>query len=94
MDDVVDMREVMVRTGNDMCTLVIYMKINNRCVEAVVDSGAQVSVLGRRFYDSLSCRPRPVGSIRLKGASASGVIVSCRVDGVEWTSDMAMEATA
>ena len=46
-------------------------------MEAVVDSGAHVSVLSRRFYDSLSCRPRPVESIRLKGASASGVIVGC-----------------
>ena len=47
MDDVVEMREVMVRTGNDRCTLVIDMTINNHCVEAVVDSGAQVSVLSR-----------------------------------------------
>ena len=46
-------------------------------MEAVVESGAQVSVLSRRFYDSLSYRPRPVESIRLKGASASGVMVGC-----------------
>ena len=83
MDDVVEMREVMVRTGSDRCTLVIDMTINNHYVEAVVDSGAQVSVLSRRFYNSLSCRPRPVDSIMLKGASASGVMVGCRVDGVE-----------
>ena len=83
MDDVVDGREVMARTGSDRCTLVIYMTINNHYVEAVVDSGAQVSVLSRRFYDSLCCRPRPVESIRLKGASASGVMIGCRVDDVE-----------
>ena len=83
IDDIVEMREVMVRTGSDMCTLVIDMTINNHYVEAVVDSGAQVSVLSRRFYDSLSCRLKPVESIRLKGASASGVMVGCRVDGVE-----------
>ena len=83
IDDVVEMREVMVRTGSDRCTLVIDMTINNHYVEAVVDSGAQVSVLSRKFYDSLSCRPKPVESIRLKGASASGVMVGCRVDGVE-----------
>ena len=35
------------------------------------------------LYDSLSWRPRPVELIRLKGASASGVLVGCRVDGVE-----------
>ena len=81
--DVVEMREVMVRTGSDRCTLVIDMTINNHYVEAVVDSGTQVSVLSRKFYDSLSCRPKPVESIRLKGASASGVMVGCRVDGVE-----------
>ena len=73
----------MVRTGNDRCTLVIDMTTNNHSVKAVVDSGAQVSLLRRRYYDSLSCRPRPVDSIRLKGASASGVMVGCRVDGVE-----------
>ena len=83
IDDVVEMREVMVRTGSDRCTLVIDMTINNHYVEAVVDSGAHVSVLSRRFYDSLSCRPKPVESIRLKGALASGVMVDCRVDGVE-----------
>ena len=52
MEDVVEMRELMVRTRNDSCTLVIDRTINNHCVEAVVDSGAQVSVLSRRFYDS------------------------------------------
>ena len=57
IDDVVEMREVMVRTGSDRCTLVIDMTINNHYVEAVVDSGAQVSVLSKKFYDSLSCRP-------------------------------------
>ena len=67
MDDVLEMREVMVRTGNDRCTLVIDMTINNHCVEAVVGSGAQVSVLSRIFYDGLSCRPKPVESIRLLG---------------------------
>ena len=83
MDDVVEMRQVMVRTRSDRCTLVIDMTINNHYVEAMVDSGAHVSVLSRRFYDSLSCRPRPVESIRLKVASASGVMVGCRVYGVE-----------
>ena len=83
MDDVVEMREGMVRTGSDRCTLVIDMTISNHYVEAVVDSGIQVSVLSRRFYDSLNCRPRPVESIRLKGAFASGVMVGCWVDGVE-----------
>ena len=67
IDDVLEMREVMVRTGNDRCTLVIDMAINNHWVEAVVDSGEQVSVLSRRFYDSLSFRPRPVESIQVKG---------------------------
>ena len=39
LDDVLEMREVMVRTGNDMYTLVIDMTINNHCVEAVVVVG-------------------------------------------------------
>ena len=50
MDDVVRMREVMVRTGNGRCTLIIDMTINNHSVEAVVDSGAHISILSRRFY--------------------------------------------
>ena len=83
MDDVVEMKEVMVRTGHNRCTLVIDMTISNHCLEAVVYSGEQVSVISRTFYASLSCRPRPVESIRPKGASASGVIVGCRVDGVD-----------
>ena len=40
-----EIREVMVRTGNDRCTLVIGMTIHNPCVEAVVDREAHVSVL-------------------------------------------------
>ena len=31
----------------------------------------------------MSCRPSPGESIWLKGASAAGVMVGCRVDGVE-----------
>ena len=45
--------------------------------------GHRFLYLAGDFYDSLSCRQRPVESIRLKGASASGVIVGCRVDGME-----------
>ena len=52
-------------------------------MEAGVDSGVQVSVLIRIFYDSLSCRPRPVEMIQMKGTLASGVMVGCREDGVE-----------
>ena len=81
MDHAVEMKEVMVRTGSDRCTLVIDMTINNHYVEAVVDRGAQVSVLNRKFYDSLSCSPKPVESIKLKAASR--VMVGCQVDGVE-----------
>ena len=42
MDDVVEMREVMVRTGSDRCTLVIYMTINNHYVD-------QWLIVGHRF---------------------------------------------
>ena len=31
MGDVVEIREVMIRTGNDRCTLVIDMAISNHC---------------------------------------------------------------
>ena len=61
----------------------IDMTIHNHWVEAVVDSWTQISVLSRRLCDSLSCRPKPVESIRLTGTSASGVMVGCRVDDVE-----------
>ena len=54
IDDVVEMREIMVRTGSDRCTLVIDMTINNHYVEAVIDSVAQVSVISRKIYDSLT----------------------------------------
>ena len=63
----------MVSTGSDGCTLVIGKTINNHYVDAVVDSGEQVSVLSRRFYDSLSCRPRSVESIRMKGVRLLGL---------------------
>ena len=53
IDDVVEMR-VMGRTRSDRYTFVIDMTIDNHYVEAVVDGGAQVSILSRRFYDSLS----------------------------------------
>ena len=84
---------VMVRTGNNRCTIVIDMTINNHWVEAVVDSGSHASVLRRRFYGSLSCKPRPVESIRLKGASVYWVMVGCGEMVWRWTSEMAMETT-
>ena len=46
MDDIVEMREDMVRTENNRFNLVIDMTINNHCGESVVDSGAQVTVAG------------------------------------------------
>ena len=45
--------------------------------------GHRFPYLAGNFYDSLSCRPKPVESIRLKDVLASGVMVGCRVDGVE-----------
>ena len=81
--DGAEMREVTVRTGKERCTLVVDLTINTQEVEAVVDSGAQVSVLSKQFYDSLCCRPRAVETIRLKGASSSGEMVGCRIDGVD-----------
>ena len=54
MGDVLEMREVMIRTGNDMCTLMRDMIINVHLVDAVLVSGAHVSVISNRFYDSLS----------------------------------------
>ena len=39
----------MVRTGNDRCTLVIDMTINNHCVEAVVYSGHRYPYLAGDF---------------------------------------------
>ena len=58
------------------------MTINAQMVEAVVDSGAQVSVMSRSFYDGLEDKPKVVEKIRLKGASSSGVMMGCRVDSV------------
>ena len=49
MDNVVEMREVMVRTGSDKCTLMIGMTINNHYVEAVVDSGHRFTYLTGDF---------------------------------------------
>ena len=45
MNEALEIREVMVRTGNDRCILVIAININNHWVEAVVNGGAKVSVL-------------------------------------------------
>ena len=47
------MREVTLREESDRCTLVVNLIINTEDAEAVVDSGAQVSVLSKGFYDSL-----------------------------------------
>ena len=60
------MREVTLREESDRCTLVVNLTINTEDVEAVVDSGAQVSVLSNGFYDSLSDKPPIAEKIRLK----------------------------
>ena len=49
MDDVVEMREVMVHAGSDRCTLVIDMTINNHYVEAVADMGHRFPYLAGDF---------------------------------------------
>ena len=46
-------------------------------------TGAQVSVLSKNFYDSLDNKPKMLETIRLKGASASGLMSCCRVDRVD-----------
>ena len=43
-------------------------------MEAGVDSGAQVSVLSRNSYDSLGNKPKMLEGIRLRDASASGLM--------------------
>ena len=40
-----EMREVTLRTEKETCTLLVDLTINDWSVKAVVDSGAQVSVL-------------------------------------------------
>ena len=52
------MREVTVRTEKERSTLLVDLTINNRSMEAVVDSGAQISVLSKNFYDSLDNKPK------------------------------------
>ena len=44
------MREVTLREESDRCTLVVNLTINTEDVEAVVDSGAQVSVLSKGVF--------------------------------------------
>ena len=78
-----EMREVTFRTEKERCTLLVDLTINDRSVEAVVNSGAQVSVLSKNFYDSLDNKPKMLETIRLKGASASGLMSGCRVDKVD-----------
>ena len=70
-----EMRKVTVGTEKERCTLLVDLTIHARSVEAVVDSGAQVSVLSKSFYDSLDNKPEMLAEIHLKGASAG-----CRVD--------------
>ena len=76
------MREVTVQEESDHCTLVVDLTINTEDVKAIVDSGAQVSVLSKGFYDSLCNKTLIVEKIRLKGASASGVMIASQKDDV------------
>ena len=64
-----EMRELAVCTEKERCTLLVDLAINDRSVEDVVDSGVQVSVLSKNFYDSLDNKPEMLeATIRLKGA--------------------------
>ena len=57
-----------------VCPLVIDIAVNSREVEAVVNSGPQVSVIGQGVYDSLSEQPLIVETVHREGVSTSGVI--------------------
>ena len=52
------MREVTVCTEKERYTLLVDLTINDRSVEAVVDSSAHVAVLSKNFYDSLDKNPK------------------------------------
>ena len=76
-------REVTVRTEKERCILPVDPTINYRSVEAVVDSGAHVYILSKNCNDSLDLKNKMLETIRLKGASASGLMSGCRVDKVD-----------
>ena len=56
-----------VRTEKERCTLLVDLTINDRSVEVVVDSSAQVSVLSKNFYyDSWDNKPKMLEAIRIR----------------------------
>ena len=52
-------------------TMYVPVKINNRHISAVIDSGAQVSVLSKNFFHNLDQRPILTDTVYIKGIGSS-----------------------
>ena len=63
-----NIREVTFNRADSGLSIVIPVKINNTPVHAVVDSAAQVTVLGNKFFNMLNNPPKIEEHVKLKGA--------------------------
>ena len=70
--------EVFFRREGEPCSLVIWVKIMDIKCKAVVDSGAQVTVINKEYMRGKPCRPA-----RLKGVAKDNSLMAEVVDEVE-----------
>ena len=74
--------EVFFRGEGEPCSLVIWVKIMGRKCKAVVDSGAQVTVINKDCFKEYM-RGKPSRPARLKGVAEDNSLMAEVVDGVE-----------
>ena len=74
--------EVFLRGEGEPCSLVIWVKIMGRKCKAVVDSGAQVTVINKDCFKEYM-RGKPCRPARLKGVAEDNSLMAEVVDEVE-----------
>ena len=78
-------REVNFNGANSGVTIIIPAKIHNHPVNVVVDSAAQVTVLGEKFVRSMQHPPKCCKEVRLRGAGENHYMLAKLAKGVNIT---------
>ena len=72
----VQIQEIKFREEVSPCSLVLDVHVGGKVCEAVIDSGAQVTVLNRRVFEGLEKKPKVGRRVRLKGPADDNVMMA------------------
>ena len=69
-------QEIKFREDTSPCSLILEVQVGDRVCEAVIDSGAQVTVLSRGVFEKLKNKPKVGRRVRLKGPADDNIMMA------------------